>query len=253
MATFRLDDSIVAGNRLADGAADDVAGQFDSAGAYNLIGAIDGSAGLEAFGTIYGTAAVPMDPVLGPLRDNGGPTWTHALLPGSPAIDAGNAAGVVSTDQRGWARPADGLGDGFVVPDIGAFELGAAAWHNPTEPLDVNDDGVVSPLDALLVINKLNAEGAGALDAPVGAVDWFVDVNADGRLSPIDALLIINRLNAEAAEGESGERKAESGTGLLLAGTKLRSDRDRDVVRRFNVKRGQAQSCSARNLLARFF
>ena len=59
------------------------------------------------------------DPLLGALADNGGPTFTLALLPGSPAIDAGNAAvcsaaPVSSLDQRGVARPA--------ACDIGAFE-----------------------------------------------------------------------------------------------------------------------------------
>jgi len=39
-----------------------------------------------------------------PLQDNGGPTWTHALLPGSPALDAAHSGGL-STDQRGGARP----------------------------------------------------------------------------------------------------------------------------------------------------
>jgi hypothetical protein len=66
---------------------------------------------------------------LGPLVDNGGPTPTHALLPGSVAIDA--AADCtdldgepIDTDQRGVARPADGDRDGTAACDIGAFELG---------------------------------------------------------------------------------------------------------------------------------
>ncbi len=54
------------------------------------------------------------DPLLGVLRNNGGPTRTHALLTGSPAIDAGDTD--LDTDQRGYARPS-GLAD-----DIGAFE-----------------------------------------------------------------------------------------------------------------------------------
>jgi hypothetical protein len=57
------------------------------------------------------------DPMLGPLANNGGPTLTMALLPGSPAIDAGSATGAPTTDQRGTARP---QGPGV---DIGAFEF----------------------------------------------------------------------------------------------------------------------------------
>ena len=67
----------------------------------------------------------PADPLLGPLADNGGPTLTHALLPGSPAIDGGNPAGcsdnagaTLTTDQRGFGRPTPGQG----ICDIGAFE-----------------------------------------------------------------------------------------------------------------------------------
>jgi hypothetical protein len=56
------------------------------------------------------------DPKLGPLADNGGPTLTMALLPGSPAIDAGSTSTAPATDQRGFPRPAG------LTTDIGAFE-----------------------------------------------------------------------------------------------------------------------------------
>ena len=61
------------------------------------------------------------DPLLGPLQDNGGPTLTHALLPGSPAIDAGdpNFSPPPSTDQRGC--PFDRVFNGRI--DIGSFEV----------------------------------------------------------------------------------------------------------------------------------
>lgn len=65
------------------------------------------------------------DPLLGPLQDNGGPTPTHALLVGSPAIDAGSNS--TAPDQRGFARPVDQPGvtnvAGGIGVDIGAFEL----------------------------------------------------------------------------------------------------------------------------------
>jgi hypothetical protein len=59
------------------------------------------------------------DPKLGPLVGNGGPTLTMALLPGSPAIDAGNTLLAPTTDQRGFPRPA------LLAADIGAFEYGS--------------------------------------------------------------------------------------------------------------------------------
>ena len=73
----------------------------------------------------------------------------------------------------------------------------ARPWQNNRNVLDVNDDGFVSPLDALLVINYLNSIGPEALAAPT--VDRqpgpFVDVSGDGFVSPLDALYVINELN----------------------------------------------------------
>jgi hypothetical protein len=63
-----------------------------------------------------GTSLGNTDPLLGPWQDNGGPTYTMALQPGSPAIDAGDPLACPSTDQRGLARP------GGPACDIGAYE-----------------------------------------------------------------------------------------------------------------------------------
>jgi len=60
---------------------------------------------------------VNTNPLLGPLHDNGGPAETMALLPGSPAIDAGTNSGCPATDERGVLRPAG------AACDIGAFEI----------------------------------------------------------------------------------------------------------------------------------
>ena len=104
--------SIVA---LNSGDSPDVAGAFQSQG-HNLIGVTNGSSGFSAPGDLVGSTNLLLNPKLGPLADNGGPTLTMALLPGSPAIDAGSAVGSPPTDQRGVLRP---QGPGV---DIGAFE-----------------------------------------------------------------------------------------------------------------------------------
>ncbi len=76
---------------------------------------------------VGGTTLPPVDPVLAPLSDAGGPTPTHALLPGSPALDAGiPAASTPADDQRGTARPLDGDGDAIPALDLGAFEFNFA-------------------------------------------------------------------------------------------------------------------------------
>ena len=74
-----------------------------------------------------GTPAAPIDPLLEPLADNGGPTLTHALQSGSPAINRGDPA-APPQDQRGYGRAG--------VPDVGAFEFGGGFPR-----YDFNGDG----------------------------------------------------------------------------------------------------------------
>lgn len=83
-----------------------------------------------------------IDPLLGPLADNGGSTLTHMPLAGSPLIDAGSNDACPATDQRGFTRPVDGTGDGQAVCDIGAVEAGAGS--GPTEPVSGSLAGTVA-------------------------------------------------------------------------------------------------------------
>ena len=85
----------------------------------------------DGAGILTGTGdQINTDPMLGPLQDNGGPTFTHALLPGSPAIDAGDPsfAPPPSFDQRGPGFPRVS-GSGI---DIGSFEVQAGGTPTPT-------------------------------------------------------------------------------------------------------------------------
>jgi CSLREA domain-containing protein len=122
------------------------------------------------------------DPVLGPLQANGGRTQTHALLPGSPAIDGGSPSGCtgllgapLTVDQRGVHRA---LGAAF---DIGAYESGSPKG-------DVNGDGQVNVADIFALINYLFAGGA----FPPG----LANVDGNGVIDVADVFYLINYLFA---------------------------------------------------------
>jgi hypothetical protein len=118
--TLTVSSSIIAKNNVA-GNGQDVGGSFVTSG-FNLIGDNTGSnfvAGLpNANSEWVGTSAARLDPLLGPLADNGGTTPTHALLAGSPALNTGSNPLALTTDQRGA-----GFNRSIGNPDIGAFEL----------------------------------------------------------------------------------------------------------------------------------
>jgi hypothetical protein len=111
-ASTHSDSSIIARNTAgATGADWDGAGSITVVGANNLVGSVGAALALPG-GTLFA------DPMLAPLADNGGPTRTHALRSGSPAINTGNNAAGLPFDQRGhgFARKAG------PATDIGAFE-----------------------------------------------------------------------------------------------------------------------------------
>ena len=131
-------DTLIAGNQAAaspeiqnDGHNCAVLRCRVTANNFNLFGT-NGNAGVTGFtpGPTDIVPSVSLAQILAPLKNNGGPTHTHALVVGSPAIDAGNPSGcrdnagvLLPTDQRGFLRPADGNNDGTVRCDIGAYEV----------------------------------------------------------------------------------------------------------------------------------
>jgi len=144
-----LENTIIADNDASNGLGDatgapvpgpDVDGAVTSNG-HNLLGVVTEATGFTGTGDITGA-----NPLLAALADNGGPTETMALTPGSPAIDAGVAAGS-SFDQRGKARTYDDPGvvnaATSVGTDIGAFELQPeCSLTCPTDIVVANDPNV---------------------------------------------------------------------------------------------------------------
>lgn len=96
-------------------------------------------------------------------------------------------------------------------------------WQNELLPRDVNASGLVSPVDALLVINDLNRHG-GRLLPPISdaqAPPPFLDVDGNGFVSPLDALQVINALNEDqgslALTASLSPASDPNGNGVVLA------------------------------------
>ena len=180
--TATLNNSLVALNTGADGP--DLLGRGSRGkpftGNSNLIGNADGS---EAFGpttNLLGTTGNPINPRLGPLQDNGGATFTRALLVCSPAIDAGTTA--LATDQRDAARPQDGDGVGGAQSDIGAFEVQTALVCGVPE-LSISDvtqaEGNAGMSTFTFTVSLTSPAGAGGVT--------FNASTADGTTNPAQA------------------------------------------------------------------
>ena len=200
----------------------DVEGAFNPASSNNLIGAIDGSTGLDGVGALWGTAASPLNAGFARfLSDNGGLTLTYALLPGSPAMDAGSnqhamAAGL-NVDQRGLDRFVDADGDGTAQVDIGAVEF--EAW-NLFNSLRITEIMHTPPLGSTYISEELEFVELKNL-SPIITLD-LTDVRfTDGiafdfsdsavtSLLPGEHVLVVKNLEAFASRYDT--------TGLLIAG-----------------------------------
>ena len=198
--TVELISTIIADNTATTGP--DCSGLPTSRG-YNLIGD-DSSCG---FAPVTGDL-VNADPVLGPLQGNGGPTFTHALLPGSPAIDAvpvgdctdteGNPN---TTDQRGIVRP---LG---LACDIGAFERAFIVNSN-----DDIDDGVCDVSHC-----SLREAIAAANDNPgVDPIAFNIPSEGPHTIQPMSALPTITDPVIIDGYTQPGASPSTSGPGLAL-------------------------------------
>lgn len=201
--SITLVSSIVAGNTADAGGDPDlrVFGGGAVSAQFSLVGDADGRT-ITGSGNIVGdsTGGGIVDPLLGPLADNGGPTLTHALLPSSPALDAGDSSampgmgGVPEFDQRGmpYDRVADGTGGGPRI-DMGAYEAQAAPEAMPG---DYNRNGVVDAADYTTWRDNLGAMGLTPL---TGA-----DGDGNGAVDETDFLVWRSHFGAEFALAGSG-------------------------------------------------
>jgi hypothetical protein len=129
--TVIVRNTILAGNTVSVGSGPDLNGVLTSLG-HDLIGNTNGASGFVA------SDLLNVNPLLGQLQDNGGPTQTMAPLPGSPAVDAGDNIDAPDFDQRGPGFPRIVGG----AMDIGALEVqpGSASHFRITAPSQVTSN-----------------------------------------------------------------------------------------------------------------
>ncbi|MBY0527249.1 MAG: hypothetical protein K2R98_27890 [Gemmataceae bacterium] len=173
--TLILGNSIVALNTNGLGSVD-IEGVVDSRG-FNLVGDGSGAAGFIGTDQV-GDFFNPIDPLLGPLRNNGGPTQTMALQAGSPAIGMGDTLGQTGTfDQTGRPR---------VGPvDVGAYALAPATRLVMT----LSTTSGTSPLNVSVTVQALDARGnAGAYYGTLefSSTDGLATLPVDYRFQPGD-------------------------------------------------------------------
>ncbi len=213
--------TIVAGNS-SDYADADLSGPFLSQG-HNLI-QDQGGAFIE--GLIL-TDLFSLDPRLGPLADNGGPTMTHALLIGSPAINAGDDAACSATDQRGIARPQGVHCDigayEYVYPSskIGIFDHGTwyldenQSWDWNGTPTDVLGVFGVGLTGAIPVVGDWNGDGKTEIGVFIDGI-WYLDMNGnwqwDGEGVDVRGVFGVGIPNAVPVTGDwNGDGKTKIG------------------------------------------
>ena len=173
--TITSTNNIIANNtNTSSGNYGDCNGTIVSAG-YNLDS--DGSCNLTGTGDISNA-----DPKVAPLADNGGDTFTHALLSGSPAIDAGNCTTGPAADQRDIPRPQD------TTCDIGAFESGRFILTINT----VGNGAVTNTLSQTIYISGTTVSLTAVADPDWYFITWSGDLS--GVDNPVELLMNSNKV-----------------------------------------------------------
>ncbi|MBC8098427.1 MAG: CSLREA domain-containing protein [Armatimonadetes bacterium] len=194
-AAHLMVNSILADNHAnADQATDCAQSGGQLISSYNHVEQATGRCVFQGIGDIVGS-----DPAVDSLlANNGGATLTHALLPGSPAIDAGNPAGCIDiygttlpVDQRGLTRQFDGDGDGTAACDKGAYEVEQFIMPSPTRtptppatvtpsPVPPTPEPLPTPDGYELVVNggfETDIESDRSPD------EWILKTTAGGKLN----------------------------------------------------------------------
>ncbi len=124
------------------------------------------------------------------------------LASGSYLVQATPAGAFLGIDPENRIHAATVVaGTSTTDIDLG-FVAGSSPWQNQRDPNDVNDDGLISALDSLLIINEINAGGSRDLRGTNLPFPPYIDVTGENLLSGIDVLQVVNYINAHGGSGE---------------------------------------------------
>jgi len=126
---------------------------------------------------------------------------------GETQVQQANFTGELGKQYRFVSAASDYVGHVEKLPERhdAVTYLDPLPWQNSIAPNDVDTNGFVTPLDALIVINDLNRNGARALPTPQSQPTTLLDPSGDNFVTPLDALLVIDHLNSVTGEGESSD------------------------------------------------
>lgn len=216
LGRYVIGNTIIAGNGASGNGPDLNSGPVYISRGNNLIGNADGVSDFNNIGDQTGGTATPLDPRLGPLANNGGPTLTHALLTNSTALDAGDnnlavntSANFLTTDQRGAQRFADSAdADSTATVDIGAFEF--------LQALEDISNKTINEDTALTVTFGLGDNGPGITSVTASSDNQALLPNATLVLSGAGA---VRSLQITPAANQSGVATITVTVNLVGGGT----------------------------------
>jgi len=178
---------------------------------------------------------VKVNAKLGPLAANGGPTLTHALLDGSPAIDAGDAANCPATDQRGISRPQG------PACDIGAFEWQPTTPYLYVAPASLTFIAVAGALPPPPQPFTITNTGLGALAWTATEITPWLAVSPPSGAAPASPQVTVNQagLPAGVYTGTVTVAAAGAGASPQTVTVTLRVIRVEDVIGNWDFEQGR--------------
>lgn len=205
-------------------------------------------------GSLVGTPASPLDARLRPLGPSGGPTWTHAPLPGSPAINAGGAS-PFATDQRGFPRDVGGSCDlgaverGPLITVTNTADAGAGSLRAAIAAVTAPDTRIQFPagLNGLTItLTTGPLDGAGKqfeIDASTlaGGITIAATPNTARHLNTVGGFVALNRiLLRDGFALNGGSILTSSRAGLLAVDVTFTGNRSSGVGGTVAILRGSA-------------